>query len=166
MIQASSIEDSVIEIALDVSLLLQEKGYDLSEQNTQEIAQLIQKHINELGYLLSEDEMVKVANTLKEREDKITALKEQVSALKEENSALENKVVLLEDKVDVLELALSNERSLNDEAMDKANELLRLKGMQVETKDELIEGYKKQAQPDIVLRLTLFMAGVGAAQLF
>jgi predicted nuclease with TOPRIM domain len=165
-IQASSVEENIVKIALDVNMLLESKGYDLSDQDTNDIAKLIQKHINELGYLLNEDEMTRVANTLKERADKITALKENIAALESENSALEDKVMLLEDKVNVLELALDNERNSNDYAINKANELLRLNAMQLETKDELIEGYKKQAEPDVVLRLSLFLAGVGAAQLF
>ena len=110
---------------------------------------------SENGYYLTEEEMIEVAKAIKERD-----------ALQAENLALKEKIILLENKINLLENTLINERIAFDTALAQANKVIELQDMQLADKDKIIDKYEDDNKVDIMLRLTLLLAGVGIGQLF
>ena len=110
---------------------------------------------SENGYYLTEEEMIEVAKAIKERD-----------ALQAENLALKEKVILLENKVNLLENTLINERIAYDTAIAQANKVIELQDQQLAYKDKIINKYEQKNKMDIILKFTLFLAGIGVGQLF
>ena len=110
---------------------------------------------SENGYYLTEEEMIEVAKAIKERD-----------ALQAENLALKEKIILLENKINLLENTLINERIAFDTAIAQANKVIELQDQQLAYKDKIINKYEQKNKMDIILKFTLFLAGIGVGQLF
>ena len=110
---------------------------------------------SENGYYLTEEEMIEVAKAIKERD-----------ALQAENLALKEKVILLENKVNLLENTLINERIAYDTAIAQANKVIELQDQQLADKGKIINKNEQKNNIDIILKFTLFLAGIGVGQLF
>ena len=110
---------------------------------------------SENGYYLTEEEMIEVAKAIKERD-----------ALQAENLALKEKIILLENKINLLENTLINERIAFDTALAQANKVIELQDQQLADKGKIINKYEQKNNIDIILKFTLFLAGIGVGQLF
>lgn len=97
------------------------------------------------GYYLTEQEMVKLAK-------KIKKMQKRISILETENKTLKER--------------LATERNAYEKAIEQANKTIKLQEKQITSLKEVNSLLEKQVGPDIIEKLTLILAGVGAGQLF
>lgn len=98
------------------------------------------------GYYLTEQEMIELAKQIKKMQEKISILETENETLKER---------------------LAAERKAYEKAIKQANKTIDLQEKQIASLQEVNKMLEKQVNdPDIIEKLTLLLAGVGAGQLF
>lgn len=147
----------VEKIGYSINDYLIEKGYNLSEDDLLEIIKIIKGQ----GYILSEEEMIKVAQTIKD-------LQQENTKLKEKEKLLNEKIIVLEDLNQTIKKQLLEERNAYDEALQKANETIKLQTQQINNYKEIIKLYEEQTNPglEITEKFILVLAGAGIISLF